>query len=184
MTPTQSLLGYYQRNAQREADARWYAAAKQVTRQRAAAQGIAPDVYAGIVAATSPMQQWTNKAGTEYLNLNAADRVIDWARGLTDSPRTIGANARHGRAILNGADPADVLGPKTRRFWRALLGDDTAVVLDRWALRAIGWPTESITERQWAAAAEPYYQVADQLGITPAGLQSVVWTQSKREANR
>lgn len=181
MTPaTENLIALYERNAQRADDIAWYSRAKSLVRQRAAERGVDPTTYAGIVAATSPMQQWASKAGG-FPNLDVADRVINWDRGLIATPRTLSSNARNGAAILNGADPAEVLGPKTRRFWHALLGDDLAIVLDRWALRAIGWPRESIKESEWAVAADPYVQAAELLGISPAGLQAAVWVQIKRE---
>jgi hypothetical protein len=181
MTPAvENLIALYERNAQRADDIAWYDRAKSLVRQRAAERGVDPEVYAAIVAATSPMQQWASRAGG-FPNLDVADRVIDWDRGLIATPRTLSSSARNGAAILNGADPSEVLGPKTRRFWQALLGDDLSIVLDRWALRAIGWPRESIKEAEWWIAAEPYWDAAERLGISPAGLQAAVWTQIKRE---
>lgn len=178
-----NLLALYHRNAQRADDVAWYADAKREVARRAADHGLNTRTYAGVVAATSPMQQWATKDGLRFPNLDTADRAVRWHRGELDKPGTFGQNARNAAAILNGADPNAVLGPKTRPFWRALLGYDD-IVLDRWALRAIGWPRESIKEHEWPTAAEPYMTAAAQLGIRPSELQAATWVQIKREAGR
>ena len=180
MNPVDNLIALYERNQQREADLAWYADAKRLARQRAAALNVPPRRYLGVVAATSPMQQWSTKDGQRFPNLDAADRVVAWHRGERETPGTLGASARNGAAILNGADPMVVLGPKTRAFWRALMGADD-IVLDRWALRAIGWPRESVTEAEVPIAAAPYIEAAERLGVTPSALQAATWTQIRRE---
>jgi hypothetical protein len=180
-SPAELLIGLYHRNADAAADIAWYADAKRLVRRRAADIGLPWRRYAAVVAATSPMQKWDTKAGDRWPNLDAADRVIRWYRGELDKPGTLGSSARAAAAILDGRQPTQVLGPKTRRFYLALTGRDTDPVLDRWALRAIGWPTESVTESQWAAAAAPYFEAAAELDITPAALQAATWTQIRRE---
>lgn len=176
-----NLLALYERNEQREADLEWYADAKRQARERATALGVPVKRYLGVVAATSPMQQWSTKDGQRFPNLDAADRVIRWHRGELDKPGTLGANARNAAAILNGKDPMAVLGPKTRAFYLALSGGED-VVLDRWALRAIGWPRESVSEAEVPLASAPYIEAAERLGVSPSALQAATWTQIRRES--
>lgn len=175
-----NLVGLYERNPQRAADLEWYANAKRLIRRRAAAAGLPWRRYAAVVAATSPMQQWDSKSGG-FPNLDAADRVIAWHRGEAPTARTLGSNARNAARILNGAQPRSVLGPKTGAFYRALIGQDREPVLDRWALRAIGWPRESVSLKEVPAAAAPYLEAAAYLETTPAALQAATWTQIRRE---
>lgn len=180
-TRVRLLTELYARNEQAAADLRWYADAKALVRRRARTAGLPWRTYAAVVAATSPMQQWATKDGSRFPNLDAADRVIRWHRGDEPGPGTLATSAAAAADILNGDDPGQRLGPKTRRFWQALTGDDREIVLDRWALRAIGWPRESIRETEYQAASEPYRLAAEQLNIPPAALQAATWTQIRRE---
>ena len=180
MNAVDDLIALYERNDHRAADIAWYADAKLLARRRALAAGVPIGRYLGVVAATSPMQQWSTKDGRRFPNLDAADRVIRWHRGGVDRPGTLPNNARVAKLILDGRKPTDVLGPKTRAFFLALTGRDE-IVLDRWALRAIGWPRETITEAEYPAASEPYELAAAKLGIRPSELQAATWTQIRRE---
>lgn len=175
------LTELYARNAQAAADLAWYADAKALVRRRARAAGLPWRTYAAVVAATSPMQQWSTKDGQRFPNLDVADRVIRWHRGSEATPGTLPTSAAAAADILNGADPGQRLGPKTRRFWQALTGTDSEIVLDRWALRAIGWPRETIREAEYPAASRPYLEAAAQLNIPPAALQAATWAQIRRE---
>ena len=177
-----NLIALYERNDQRAADLQWYADAKRLVRRRATDVGLPWRRYAAVVAATSPMQQWSTKDGLRFPNLDAADHVIAWHRGQAPTPKTLPNNARAAAAILDGGQPTRILGPKTRRFYLALIGRDVEPVLDRWALRAIGWPRETIRETEFKAAAAPYFEAAKHLDITPAALQAATWTQIRREA--
>ena len=181
MSPAVSnLIALYERNPTREADLAWYADAKREVAKRAQAHGLPVKRYAAVVAATSPMTQWHTVNGA-WPNLDAADRAVRWHRGELESPRMLKTSANNSARILDGADPMAVLGPKTRAFWRALLGHDD-VVLDRWALRAIGWPRESVTEAEVPTASEPYFAAAAILNVKPSALQAATWAQIRRES--
>lgn len=182
MTPaTENLIALYERNAQRDEDLQWYADARALIHARADRLQMDHAVYAGVVAAMSPMTRWETKNGA-YPNLDAADHVIKWQRGLIDKPGTMRTSAQNALRIISGENPDNVLGPKTRAFYHALMGADD-VVLDRWALRAIGWPRESITERELERAAAPYHEAAQHLNVSPSALQAATWAQIRRESN-
>ena len=69
-------------------------------------------------------------------------------------------------------------GAKIQNFARALKGDLSAVVVDRWMVRAFGYPkitplrTRKITA--WVNAR------AAQLGVTPCEIQAAIWCGIKR----
>jgi len=176
-----NLIALYARNPQRETDLAWYADAKRQAADRATAAGLPTKRYLAVVAATSPMQQWSTKDGRRFPNFDVADRVIAWHRGDRETPGTLSASARNAAKILDDADPTAVLGPKTRPFWHALQGADS-IVLDRWALRAIGWPRETITETEYPAASAAYEEAAIALNVPASQLQAATWTQIRRES--
>jgi len=81
------------------------------------------------------------------------------------------------RRVLSGdVAPQDgVGGPKVTAFYRAILGDDDAVVLDRWALRALGHEKDGCTAKQYATYAATLRDAARETGETPRTLQAILW---------
>jgi hypothetical protein len=71
-------------------------------------------------------------------------------------------------------------GPKTRAFYQALMGDDNAVVIDAWMLRAAGWSRDSCTANQYATFAMQLSFEAAALKVPPAVMQAVVWCEVRR----
>lgn len=186
MTPeTEALLALYGRNLTRDADIAWYANAKQIARTRAKSAHIDYPTYAAVVAATSPATQWDAPGKGTWPNLDSADRAIrHWRHEAWEGepyPGMLGVSLAKASAILDGADPADVLGPKTVAFWHALMGDLEHVVLDRWALRAIGQRDSTPREPKYSELAAHYHQAATIAGVSPAQLQAATWTQIRRE---
>lgn len=84
------------------------------------------------------------------------------------------------RSVLN--DPATipdcVSGPKVEAFYRAIMGDETAVVLDRWALYAAG---HSYGKRApdpgplWRSIEDAYRRAAKIVGVTVRDFQAIIW---------
>lgn len=72
-----------------------------------------------------------------------------------------------------------VRGPKTSAFYRAIMGDKNAVVLDRWAARAAGFPVNDekheipVTVRREMAAA--YTEAAKACRENVRDFQAIVW---------
>ena len=78
--------------------------------------------------------------------------------------------------IWQGERPLQVLsGPKVRNFYRAMMGDENAMTVDRWMLRAVGWPTDTITNGQYDLVANAIRQASLGTGLTPAQYQAAVW---------
>lgn len=159
-------------------DRRWYFAAHELLAREAAELGIPTRRLAGMVAALSPNTPWDTPSG-KTPNL---DLAVKLAR--TGANVHVGACMRKARAILAGADPADVLsGPKERAFYSNLADPaaSDAVTCDRWIARAIGKTREGFTPRQYEATAELFREMAAELSIRPHELQAAVWTQIRRE---
>jgi hypothetical protein len=77
--------------------------------------------------------------------------------------------------IRDGADPARVLrGPKITAFWSAILGDQDAVVLDSWMLRAMRAKAR-VTVPQYHYLARILAREARANGVAPSKFQAVVW---------
>jgi len=68
-------------------------------------------------------------------------------------------------------------GPKIGPFYRAIMGDTSAVVLDRWALRAAGWDSEShnVPNSVRVQFDRAYRDAAAQVGEHARNFQAIVW---------
>lgn len=65
-------------------------------------------------------------------------------------------------------------GPKVRAFYRALVGMESAVVLDVHMLRIIG-ESESPKPPKYAAIADTLARAAHSVGVKPAPFQAALW---------
>ena len=138
---------------------------------------------AGIIAALSPMNGWTN-------NLRKASQVVSM-RGRISVERGkpngigLGANVAKAIAIYNGADPLDILnGDKVTAFYRTILDPtgDIDPVIDRHAFDiAVGEPTNDKRRGALKRAgvyhefAMAYREAAKIAGIGSAQMQAITW---------
>lgn len=67
----------------------------------------------------------------------------------------------------------EVIGPKIRPYWQAILGEEEVVPVDRWMLRAYRW--KSSTPRRRLLIQSACILVANEQGMTPAQMQACVW---------
>ena len=138
---------------------------------------------AGIIAALSPLNHWTN-------NLAKAREVISKRGRITvvkGQPNGIGLgnNVQKAIDIYNGAEPLDVLkGDKVRAFYRTILDPtgDIDPVIDRHAFDiAVGERTDE--QRRGALSrkgvydefAHVYREAAKIAGIGSAQMQAITW---------
>lgn len=162
------LLDHYQRATAEQADAggRWYRESRRQARRLSREHGVTMATAAGVIAALSPRVQWA-------VNLRMADAMLGGrpAGGL-------GASLAKAQAIIEGCRPLDVLrGPKTRAFYRAIMGDESAVTVDVWMMRAVGRAEQSPRNAaDYKAVAETITSAAIIAGCTPATFQAIVWT--------
>lgn len=143
----------------------WYATAYIALRTEASALEISVDRFAGIVAVLSPRLPW--------------DRNIAYATHLVRSGWCPALGRSVGKALrIRAGEPSlSVLsGPKVRAFYRALLGDPDACVLDSWMLRALGAKSDKPTALQYAKHEARFRKFAARAGVPVASYQAMVWT--------
>lgn len=147
----------------------WYTNARAIVYGLASHYGRDPKVVAGVFAALSPRTQWD----TNVARANAALKTGKASGGLP-------LGVKRAQEILDGGDPWYVLrGPKVRAFYRALLGDDKAVTIDAWMLRALGFPHEKPTPLQVKRLDRRVRHMASKKGIPPAVMQAIIWCKER-----
>lgn len=160
---------------QRRRGREWYPTVTGLLHALAEEVELTAETVAGVMAVTSPDAQ---------LKTN-----LDWTRRALRGDTRVGRYPNNVepkvRAILAGQAPDEVCsGPKVAAFYRACLGDEDALVLDRWALRAAtGEPgIPGVRVRREIEAA--YQQLAEEVGETPAALQAIIWIQIRESTPR
>lgn len=150
----------------------WYRTAHAMADDFARTYGCTVDTAARVIAVLSPRKRWAE-------NVAAAERIIAAAtlgHDMPYIPGIFGANIRKAWAILNG-NPDALSGAKVTRFYLNIMGDDSHVTLDVWAMRAAG--SDDIAPRNaahYAEIADAYVTVAREHGIPASALQAVAWT--------
>jgi hypothetical protein len=148
----------------------WYAEAKRTARALSRKHGVKVSVAAGVLAATSPRQRWASNVG-----ITAA---------LLEDPLApvpcFAANVAKARRIIAGEAPLSVLGgDKVRAFYRAIMGDQDAAVVDVWMFRAMGVVAGGI---KYAEAEAALREAAASVGITVSTFQATVWVKVRGSA--
>ena len=143
----------------------WYVEAESIARE------IAGDVEVGasVISAFSPRQRWAT-------NVTHARMFM-----AGENPRTLGNNLRMAHAALNSGFDA-LNGLKTNAFARAIAGDDNAVVIDVWMMRAAGFETDSPNKSQYAMASEAVERIAREKDVSPRVAQALIWILVRGEA--
>ena len=156
---------------EREEGAEWYSAALTFARGLSERYGVDVTAAAGIIAALSPRLPWDR-------NMLYADTLC--ATG--DAP-VLGGSKDKARRIWFGEPPLDVLsGDKVSNFYRCIMGDPDAVVVDRHAFDvAYGSVTDDRTRKaldrvgEYEAYANAYRAAAAILGLSAAVVQATAW---------
>lgn len=177
----ENITYYYEGalNARQDFAGEWYREASEECRTIAHAMGVGYRAFVGVVAALSPQLNW------KY-NVREAVKLVGRGYALG-----YGRNVAKAKRILNGEDPDDVLGGnKVRSFFRNLLdggNDDRFVTIDTWALRIAagnpGYPTSSITDKQYHRLVKLYRYTADAHGISATALQAMTWVHIRSTVN-
>jgi hypothetical protein len=66
-------------------------------------------------------------------------------------------------------------GQKTNAFAKAIAGNEDAVVIDVWMLRALGIEKKTPTQGQYKVMADAVTTVATKYGMTPRAMQALIW---------
>lgn len=145
-----------------EQASKWYIDAEKVAHEIARNLGTDLEVGASVVSAFSPRERWTT---------NVAKAT---AFSLGEKPVGLPNNLKMAEKALSLGYDA-LKGQKTNAFARAIAGDEQAVVIDVWMLRALGIEKKSPTQTQYVEMARAVKKVAAQFGMTPRAMQALIW---------
>ena len=145
-----------------EQASKWYIDAEKVAHEVARNLDISLDKGASVVSAFSPRERWATNVAKSIAFSLGQDVV-----GLSNNLRMANAALTLGYDALKGA--------KTNAFARAIAGDEQAVVIDVWMLRAVGIEKKSPTQAQYKEMADAVTKVATKFGMTPRAMQALIW---------
>ena len=145
-----------------EEASKWYVDAERIAEQVATNLGTTLEVGATVVSAFSPRERWS---------VNVA-RAIAWSLGeqvtclknnlvMANNALTLGFSA--------------LKGLKTNAFAKAIAGDEQAVVIDVWMLRAVGIEKKTPNQSQYNELANAVKAAAFEVGMTPRSAQALIW---------
>jgi len=165
MTIAKKLEEYVSRATpgQIEQATKWYLEAEKVAVKVAENLGTPSlEIGASVVSAFSPRERWISNVA----------KALQWSNGkpVTGLPNN-----------LKMAEASKVLGfealkgPKTNAFARAIAGDESAVVVDVWMMRAAAMPTDSPNKKQYDDVATAVTEVSVKYGLTPRTAQALIW---------
>ena len=155
----------------------WYPAAYDLVCRLSDLYSRSPRTVAGIVAALSQRARWEQNKIQAEICLQG------------DRPYGVSLAVRKALQIRSGAHPFDVLGPrapKVTAFYRALMGDMQAVVLDTWMLYAAklsGHTIRHMSLYQYEQLAYVLQCESELATLEPAAFQAVVWCQVRDNFN-
>jgi thermostable 8-oxoguanine DNA glycosylase len=148
--------------AQIEQASKWYLDAERVAEEVARNLETTLEIGATVVSAFSPRERWTRNV-SNAIKFSLGQEVI-----------ALGNNIKMANAALtNGFDALN--GQKTNAFARAIAGDENAVVIDVWMLRAIGIEKKSPSQSQYNEMAKAVTTVANKHRMTPRAMQALIW---------
>jgi hypothetical protein len=180
VTHEQNLFVAYHRatEAQKRRGRAWYDAARAACADIAAETGVDVERVAAVLAITSPDArlvqnvEWTRAAcragaGAGRYPRDQRPKVY---RALNDRPERVADSVR---------------GPKVTAFYRAIMGDNDVLVIDRWAAFAAGEPRDKVPNASQRIALEAAYQnVAAMVGESVRDFQAIVWIQVRESTPR
>lgn len=169
MQMTERLVAHFEESehATQALGGMWYRESRRVARQLSRKHGTTLATAAGVIAALSPRMRWSS-------NVALADAML----GGEEVSGVFEANLNKARRIIAGEYPLRVLGgPKVRAFYRAIMGDEDAVVVDVWMYRAAGIDPKKATVKDYERVATAIREAAFEMGLPAATFQAIVWTQ-------
>jgi thermostable 8-oxoguanine DNA glycosylase len=145
-----------------EEASKWYLDAERVAEEVARNLGTTLEIGATVVSAFSPRERWTRNV-SNAVKFSLGEEVV-----------ALGNNIRMANAALTkGFDALN--GQKTNAFAKAIAGDENAVVIDVWMLRALGIEKKTPTQSQYKEMAKAVTLVANKHGMTPRAMQALIW---------
>jgi hypothetical protein len=145
-----------------EQASKWYLDAERVAEQVASNLGVTLEKGASVVSAFSPRERWS---------LNVAKAI---AFSLGETVTALGNNIKMANSSLELGFKA-LNGAKTNAFAKAIAGDENAVVIDVWMLRAVGIEKKSPSQSLYNELSKAVTATATMYGMTPRSMQALIW---------
>jgi hypothetical protein len=146
-----------------EQASKWYLDAESVAREVARNLNTTLEIGATVVSAFSPRERWARNV------MNA----VKFSLG-EEMTGVLGNNTRMAEKGLTMGFEA-LKGLKTNAFARAIAGNENAVVIDVWMLRALGIEKKTPSRSQYNEMATAVTIVAGMHGMTPRAMQALIW---------
>jgi len=145
-----------------ESAAKWYLDAERVAEKVAENLDTTLEVGASVVSAFSPRERWTSNVA-KAIAFSLGEKVV----GLSNNLRMAQMSLSLGFEALRGR--------KTNAFARAIAGDENAVVVDVWMMRASGIGIDNPNKTQYTDISNAITEVASEFGLTPRTTQALIW---------
>lgn len=163
----------------------WYSIANRAALSMGGGRAYHLNRNAGIIAALSPMNGWTNNITKARLVVSLRGKITV-AKGQPNGIG-LGVNVAKAIAIYKGADPLDILnGDKVTAFYRTIVDPmgDINPVIDRHAFDiAVGEQTNDVRRGAlsrkgvYLEFAMAYREAAKIAGIGSSQMQAITWVQ-------
>lgn len=145
-----------------EEASKWYVDAERIAEQVATNLGTTLEIGATVVSAFSPRERWSvNVARAISFSLGKEVTCLKNNIVMANNALTMGFSA--------------LKGLKTNAFARAIAGDEQAVVIDVWMLRAVGIEKKTPSQSGYAELSKAVTAVASEHGMTPRAMQALIW---------
>jgi thermostable 8-oxoguanine DNA glycosylase len=145
-----------------ETAAKWYLDAERVAEKVAENLDIPLENGASVVSSFSPRERWTINVA-KAIAFSLGEEVT----GLSNNLKMAQMSLTYGFDALKGR--------KTNAFARAIAGDEQAVVVDVWMMRASGIGVDNPNKTQYTEISEAITTVANEFGLTPRTTQALIW---------
>ena len=145
-----------------EQASKWYVDAEKVAHEVARNLDTYLEVGASVVSAFSPRERWTTNVA-KAVSFSLGNDVPGFKNNMVmaNNALTLGFSA--------------LKGLKTNSFAKAIAGDEQAVVIDVWMLRAVGIEKKTPNQSQYWELAGAVKKVAFDYGMTPRAIQALIW---------
>ena len=145
-----------------EQASKWYVDAERIAEQVARNLDTTLEVGATVVSAFSPRERWSvNVARAIQFSLGEQVTCLKNNIVMANNALTMGFSA--------------LKGMKTNAFAKAIAGDEQAVVIDVWMLRAVGIEKKTPSQSGYNELVEAVKKVAFEFGMTPRAMQALIW---------
>ena len=145
-----------------EQASKWYVDAERIAEKVAENLDTTLEVGASVVSAFSPRERWSvNVARAIAYSLGQDVHCLKNNLVMANNALTMGFGA--------------LKGLKTNSFAKAIAGDEQAVVIDVWMLRAVGIEKKTPNQTQYFELVEAVKKTAFDVGMTPRATQALIW---------